>query len=61
MFDALSHQRLDDIDDDSRVPPIIDDDSCVPPVIHSRDIYPVSDELPNSSHGGRISSPIDQG
>ncbi|CAH1426444.1 unnamed protein product [Lactuca virosa] len=51
MFDALSHQRVDDIDDDSRVPP----------VIHSSTTHPASDAMPRSSHGGCFSSPIDQG
>ncbi|CAI9261359.1 unnamed protein product [Lactuca saligna] len=51
MFDALSHQRVYDIDDDSRVPP----------VIHSSASHPVYDALPSYSHGGCISSPIDQG
>ncbi|CAI9265118.1 unnamed protein product [Lactuca saligna] len=51
MFDALSHQRVDDIDDASRVPPIISPSTT----------HPASDALPSSSHGGCISSPIDQG
>ncbi|CAI9267202.1 unnamed protein product [Lactuca saligna] len=51
MFDALSHQRVDDIDDDSRVPQ----------VIHSSTTIPASNALPSSSHGGCTSSPIDQG
>nr|KAJ0209973.1 hypothetical protein LSAT_V11C400228520 [Lactuca sativa] len=51
MFDALSHQIVDDIDDDSRVPP----------VLHSRTSHPASDAMSSSSHRGCISSPIDQG
>ncbi|CAH1451248.1 unnamed protein product [Lactuca virosa] len=51
MFDPLSHQRVDDSQEDS----------CIPPVIHSRDTHPTSDVHPSSSHGGCISSPFDQG
>lgn len=51
MFDALSHERVDDIDDDS----------LVPTVIHSSDTHPACEALPSSSQAGCISSPIDQG
>ncbi|CAH1428812.1 unnamed protein product [Lactuca virosa] len=51
MFDALSHQRIDDTEDDS----------CIPYVIHPRDSLPSSDTHPSSSHGGHISIPVDQG
>ncbi|CAI9298896.1 unnamed protein product [Lactuca saligna] len=51
MFDALSHQRVVDIEDDSHVPP----------VMQSKETVPDSGTLPSSSHGGRISSLIDQG
>ncbi|CAH1429849.1 unnamed protein product [Lactuca virosa] len=46
MFDTLSHQRVDDTDDVSRIPTLI----------HSRDPLPASDAQRSSSHGGRISS-----
>ncbi|CAI9288724.1 unnamed protein product [Lactuca saligna] len=51
MFDALSHQRVVDTEDDS----------CAPPVMHSKDTHPASYALLSSSHGGCIPSPIDQG
>ncbi|CAH1420508.1 unnamed protein product [Lactuca virosa] len=52
MFDALSHQRIDDTEDDS----------SIRPVIHPRDTPPpFSDTHPSSSHGGHISIPVDQG
>ncbi|CAH1443595.1 unnamed protein product [Lactuca virosa] len=51
MFDALSHQRVDDnVDDPS-----------IPPVILSRDSIPASDAQTSSSPGGLTSIPVDQG
>ncbi|CAH1451249.1 unnamed protein product [Lactuca virosa] len=51
MFDALSHQRVDDTEEDS----------SIPPVILSKDTLPASDSHPRSSHGSHISTPVDQG
>nr|KAJ0200618.1 hypothetical protein LSAT_V11C600298590 [Lactuca sativa] len=51
MFDALSHQRIHDIEDSSSSPP------AIPP----RDILPTADSIPSSSHGGHIPTPVDQG
>ncbi|CAH1451247.1 unnamed protein product [Lactuca virosa] len=51
MFDALSHQIVDDTEEDS----------SIPPVILSKDTLPASDSHPRSSHGGHISTPVDHG
>lgn len=48
-FDALSHQRVDDSEDDSSIPPII----------LSKDSLPAFDS--DASHGGHISIPVDEG
>ncbi|CAI9259275.1 unnamed protein product [Lactuca saligna] len=51
MFDALSHQKIDESEDDT----------SIPPVSHPSDTLQSSDTYPSSSHGGHISPPVDQG
>ncbi|CAI9282527.1 unnamed protein product [Lactuca saligna] len=50
MFDAFSHQRVNDTKD-----------GCsIPPNIYSRDTLPTSDTQPSFFHCGHISNPVDE-